>query len=231
MDLALGYLIGWMGIPKNYDKYVYWVKEGANHSTRNCSEKEKEGIARAQSSLGHGYLYGNYGLEKNISEVTKWLKKSAFNGNPAGALHLGHRYLPEDKQEAIYWYKKCMDMVWEKSGEEDENAFDALRKLGVTYHPGDHVGQNSGSSSASTVNNQNSSSTTHTRQAQQVWKERWKPCISCDPDRKGRCNQCHGRGYYYIGNIHNICTSCNGTGACVWCGGRGEIKETYSVWE
>lgn len=71
----------------------------------------------------------------------------------------------------------------------------------------------------------------HVHEKQQVWKERWKPCISCDPDRKGRCNNCHGQGGYYIGNIFNVCGACSGTGACPWCGGRGEIMETYSVWE
>ena len=68
----------------------------------------------------------------------------------------------------------------------------------------------------------------HVHEKQQVWKERWIPCISCD---RGKCRQCHGQGGYYIGDIHSICTSCNGTGACVWCGGRGEIMETYSTWE
>ena len=71
----------------------------------------------------------------------------------------------------------------------------------------------------------------HVHQKQQVWKERWNPCISCDPNRKGRCNNCHGQGGYYIGNIYSMCGCCNGTGACPWCGGRGEILETYSVWE
>ncbi len=71
----------------------------------------------------------------------------------------------------------------------------------------------------------------HVHEKQQVWRERWKPCISCDPDRKGRCSNCHGQGGYYIGNYYNVCPSCSGTGACPWCGGRGEIMETYSVWE
>lgn len=42
----------------------------------------------------------------------------------------------------------------------------------------------------------------HMHEKQQVWKERWNPCISCDPNRKGRCNNCHGQGGYYIGNIY-----------------------------
>ncbi len=68
----------------------------------------------------------------------------------------------------------------------------------------------------------------HVREPQQVWKQRWKPCISCD---RGKCGQCHGQGGYYIGDYYNACTSCYGTGACIWCEGRGEIMETYSVWE
>ncbi len=68
----------------------------------------------------------------------------------------------------------------------------------------------------------------HVKEPQQVWKQRWKPCISCD---RGKCGQCHGQGGYYIGDYYNTCTSCYGTGACIWCEGRGEIMETYSVWE
>ena len=75
------------------------------------------------------------------------------------------------------------------------------------------------------------SSENHNNQRQQVWKERWKPCISCNPNRKGFCNNCHGEGGYYIGNIFNVCGVCGGARACPVCGGRGEIKETYSTWE
>lgn len=68
----------------------------------------------------------------------------------------------------------------------------------------------------------------HVREKQQVWKERWRPCISCD---RGKCRQCYGEGGYYIGDYYNICGSCSGTGACAWCGGRGETMETYTTWE
>lgn len=75
------------------------------------------------------------------------------------------------------------------------------------------------------------SSYNNSNQKQQVWKERWVPCTSCDPNRKGFCNNCHGEGGYYIGNIFNVCGICGGTRACPICGGRGEIKENYSTWE
>lgn len=75
------------------------------------------------------------------------------------------------------------------------------------------------------------SSNNYTTPKQQVWKERWIPCTSCDPNRKGFCNNCHGEGGYYIGNIFNVCGICGGTRACPICGGRGEIKENYSTWE
>lgn len=68
----------------------------------------------------------------------------------------------------------------------------------------------------------------HVHERQQVWKQRWRPCISCD---RGKCKLCHGQGGYYIGDMYNFCMSCSGTGACALCDGRGEIMETYSTWE
>ena len=66
------------------------------------------------------------------------------------------------------------------------------------------------------------------REKKQVWKERWKPCISCD---SGKCRECHGQGGFYIGDIYNLCGSCGGSRICRWCNGRGEVLETYSTWE
>lgn len=63
---------------------------------------------------------------------------------------------------------------------------------------------------------------------QEVWKEHWKPCTACD---RGKCRQCNGRGSYYIGDMHTLCQSCNMTGMCPWCEGRGETLEFYRVWE
>ena len=89
----------------------------------------------------------------------------------------------------------------------------------------------SSSSSSSSSSNSSSSSSSSSHQQRQVWKERWRPCTACDPNRKGYCRYCHGQGGSYIGNIYNVCGICGGTGSCTMCGGRGEIKETYSTWE
>lgn len=89
----------------------------------------------------------------------------------------------------------------------------------------------SSSSSRSSSSRSNSSSSSSGHQQRQVWKERWRNCTACDPDRKGYCRNCHGRGGFYIGNIYNVCGICGGTGSCTMCGGRGEYKETYSTWE
>ena len=89
----------------------------------------------------------------------------------------------------------------------------------------------SSSSSRSSSSRSSSSNSSSGHQQRQVWKERWRNCTACDPDRRGYCRNCHGRGGYYIGNIFNFCGICAGTGSCTMCGGRGEYKETYSTWE
>lgn len=89
----------------------------------------------------------------------------------------------------------------------------------------------SSSSSRSSSSRSSSSNSSSGHQQRQVWKERWRNCTACDPDRRGYCRNCHGRGGYYIGNYYNVCGICGGTGSCTMCGGRGEYKETYSTWE
>lgn len=89
----------------------------------------------------------------------------------------------------------------------------------------------SSSSSSSTSNRPNTNNRSSKNQPRQVWKERWRICTACDPNRKGYCNNCHGQGGYYIGNIFNVCGVCGGGRSCPMCMGRGEIKETYSTWE
>lgn len=95
----------------------------------------------------------------------------------------------------------------------------------------DYWPMSSSSSSGSSSSSSSSSSSGSGHQQRQVWKERWRNCTACDPDRKGYCRNCHGRGGFYIGNIYNVCGICGGTGSCTMCGGRGEYKETYSTWE
>lgn len=220
-SIALAYKYGWDGAPKDDEKYVYWLKKAANG-----------GVAEAQYNLGELYYKGEYGVSKDESLYIKWAKKAAFNGYSAACYSLGLHYKNEDKQEAIYWFKKGMDVYWKKYGEEDEYCAKRLRELGVHYHPGDKSTYSTSSNSSHSTNpSSNSSNSSSGHQQRQVWKERWRNCTACDPDRRGYCRNCHGRGGYYIGNIFNVCGICAGTGSCTMCGGRGEYKETYSTWE
>ena len=219
--IALTYLYGWNGAPKDDEKYVYWLKKAANG-----------GVADAQYDLGRLYHKGEYGVPKDESLYIKWVKKAAFNGYNPACYSLGKHYKDEDKQEAIYWFKKGMDVYWKEYGEEDEYCAKRLRELGVYYHPGDKSTYSTSSNSSHSTNpSSNSSNSSSGHQQRQVWKERWRNCTACDPDRRGYCRNCHGRGGYYIGNYYNVCGICGGTGSCTMCGGRGEYKETYSTWE
>lgn len=140
---------GLYGLPKDDEKRAYWLTKLANNTDL---ENYKSFITSAQNTLGELYMYGLGGFEKNISEYLKWEKKAAYNGYYPAAFSLGLYYEGEgDKQEAIYWLKKGMDLCWADRQEEDEYAVEKLKELGVTYHPADHVGHNHTGSTASTA--------------------------------------------------------------------------------
>ena len=48
-------------------------------------------------------------------------------------------------------------------------------------------------------------------------------CESCNGS--GRCINCEGRGYYYMSSFddHHPCGVCRGTGKCIYCDGKGEF--------
>lgn len=218
--LKCTYCLGWHGEDKNDEKYVYWLKKIANNSD---IENYKWEIANAQYDLGEIYEDGGHGLEKNISEYLKWEKKAAYNGYYPAAHSLGLYYKSEgDKQEAIYWYKKWMDIKWADLQEEDESAFEDLRKLGVTYHPADHVGHNhSGSTATATTpaapaQNQGSQPRQYT---ETVPVQVWQACGACNGS--GQCQVCYGQGWTYGYNGKKECSACHWTGKCTLCGGRG----------
>lgn len=218
--LKCTYDYGWHGEDKNDEKYVYWLKKIANNSD---IENYKWKIANAQYDLGEIYEDGGHGLEKNISEYLKWEKKAAYNGYYPAAQSLAYYYRREgDKQEAIYWYKKWIDIEWADRQEEDESAFEDLRKLGVTYHPADHVGHNhSGSTATATTpaapaQNQGSQPRQYT---ETVPVQVWLPCGACNGS--GQCQVCYGQGWTYGYNGKKECSACHWTGKCTLCGGRG----------
>jgi hypothetical protein len=51
-------------------------------------------------------------------------------------------------------------------------------------------------------------------------------CDHCSPETKGRCWACDGTGKTWSSKI---CTTCNGTGICRRCRGRGRIDLTTMV--
>lgn len=138
---------------------------------------------------------------------------------------------------SIYVSKDKIKIIHEKDGEEkidyiygSYSANTRFNFKSIGYRPMN----NSSSSITSAYSNRSSSSSSsssNSTQRREVWKERWRVCTNCDPDRKGYCRNCHGRGGYYIGNYYNVCGVCAGTRVCTLCGGRGECKEAYKTWE
>lgn len=233
-------------IPKNNEKATYWLSKLASNSD---ITNNKDFITYAQRKLGECYEFGWLGLEENISASIKWHKKAAFNGDSLAACDLGRIYKYIDKQEAIYWFKKSMDIYWKKYHEEDDIVFDWLRDLGVTYHPADHVGHRHAElttpsmSSTKNPSNKNTapqatsskSSNSNTAKASSQSQESqvkaytetvpvtvWQPCGACN--NSGQCQVCFGQGWTYSNSSYNgkrECSACHWSGKCTICGGRG----------
>ncbi len=172
--MAKSFLRGWYGMTKNDEQYVFWLSKAANNPDL---ENNKNWISSAQFWLGELYEEGAHGVEKNISEFIRWAKKAAFNGYGSAAFSLGLYYknAGNDKQEAIYWYKKCMDIIWADRQEEYELAFNSLKELGVTYHPADHVGHNHQQSTASSTTTTSSGSSDYSVQSKTTGNNKPEP--------------------------------------------------------
>lgn len=205
-SIALTYKNGWDGAPKDDEKYVYWLKKSANN-----------GYAEAQYELGELYCYGGHGVTKDKLEYLRLAKKAAYNGNTPACYSLGLHFKEIDKQEAIYWFKKDMDLYWKKYKEESEISAEKLRELGVYYHPGDKSTYSTSSNSSHSTNpSSNSSNSVPTRQPQPV--QEWNPCIGCGGT--GLCTYCQGKGKRWYGNSYENCVICHGSMYCQQCYGR-----------
>ncbi|MDE7387012.1 MAG: hypothetical protein K2N28_07725 [Muribaculaceae bacterium] len=244
-ELENAFLRGWYGIDKDSEKYVYWLKKAANNTDL---ENYKWEIASAQNDLGILYERGEHGVEKNISEFLKWEKKAAYKDYNPAAFSLGLYYKQEgDKQEAIYWFKKAMDIEWAERHEEHEFSFEHLRELGVTYHPADHVGHNhaeSTAASSSTTSSQYGNVSipnampiqplngsygdysaplqTSTPGTNSSTHTRGHSCKKCQGS--GKCTTCYGEHRYInpLTNTYVTCPNCTPNGACPRCGGSGQ---------
>ena len=131
---------------------------------------------------------------------------------------LGILYRRDNKNEAIYWFKKYVDYTYAEFGSPNPTALECLRELGVYYHTGD----NSASS-----NPQQTQTPTQTQQQAYTpeygYRDVWVKCMTCGGS--GQCQVCYGRGGYYSGNYFITCGGCNGTKVCPVCGGRGGYNE------
>ena len=123
-DIHLAYADGRWGFDKDDSKSVYWLTKSAEN-----------GYALAAYCLGKLYKTGEQGVEVNEEKYLYWSLKAARGGSSLACFSLGLYYEIINKKEAIYWYKKTMDLTYEEFGHEDELASEHLRKLGVYYHP------------------------------------------------------------------------------------------------
>lgn len=175
-NMAESFLNGRNGMTINDEQYVYWLTKAANNPDL---ENYKYRISKAQYDLGQLYKYGKHGLEENRSEFLRWAKKAAFNDYSPAAYSIGIYYKSEyygnDKQEAVYWLKKAMDLWWADDQEEHELSFNSLKELGVTYHPADHVGHNHQQSTASSTTTTSSGSSDYSVQSKTTGNNKPEP--------------------------------------------------------
>ena len=92
-------------------------------------QKEEQGDAKAQHSLGPKYYYGK-SVAMDETEAIKWYRKAAEQGDVGAQYYLGVCYdngegVAKDTTEAVKWYRKAAEQG-------DNPAKEALQKLGVT---------------------------------------------------------------------------------------------------
>ncbi len=160
-ELAERYAEGDCGVSKDYDLYRKWIFEAANNGDVNAmgdlayslaegirgfdkddevsvywlTEAADKGDAVAQYCLASNYRYGKQGLDKDENLFLNWMKKSALNGFGPACFSLGSYYSDINKDEAVAWFKKAVDVEYNESGEKDSLSIEKLRGLGVEYHP------------------------------------------------------------------------------------------------
>jgi len=100
--IALRYLFGHKGTPRDEAKAINWYSKAAN-----------QGYTIAQIGLGDCYMDG-WGVLKNEAEAIKWYSKAANLGDSDAQRTLGDCYLngkgvPKNKVDAMKWYCKSAD--------------------------------------------------------------------------------------------------------------------------
>ena len=145
-ELGDSYDIGRGCFPKNYEESAKWYLKAA-----------EQGHAEAQKNIGRFYWLGN-GVPEDRDKAESWLLKSAAQGYDGAYFSLGLFYENDNKDEAIYWFKKSMDAHYEKYGEESKSTAEKLQELGIDYHPGSKSSSITSTSSSSNSRSSSSSS-------------------------------------------------------------------------
>lgn len=99
--------------------------------------RAKAGDSFGEYMIGQAYSWGRNGLQKDDEKFLFWALKAVNNEEPfvSAAFPLGQYYEKIDKDMAIYWYKKSMDIHWAKHHSINETDDKKLRELGVEYDP------------------------------------------------------------------------------------------------
>lgn len=179
------------GVDEDYNKALIWYKKSVD-----------QGYAEAMYMVGGAYRYGR-GVQQDYKMAERYLLSAAYKGYGGAYRYLGsfYRYDMDDKNEAIYWYKKYVDYTYAETGEPSPTTLECLRELGVYYHPNEKSGNSSQAQSQAQT------------QTQQVYTPEYGV-----RDVWVNCFDCHGTGQ---------CTYCKGTGWCISTNGRGEYNSTY----
>ena len=119
------YKTGKPGVAKDDKKYIHYLKKAAE-----CGRSE------SMLDLAIYYRDGKYGLKKDENEFLRWAKKAADSRLTKALYELGVYYKSKNnKDEAVQWYKKCIDRYYKLYGKNHEDAVRDLKQLGVNYDP------------------------------------------------------------------------------------------------
>ena len=124
--VAKAYEFGRLGVEKDSKKYVEWLRKGVELND-----------AASMTDFGDLYRSGKHGVTKNDKEFLKWTLKAVDEHEYINAMYQLGDYYREigNKDEAVKWYKKCIDSSYEQKGSTHRHAERDLEHLGVQYRP------------------------------------------------------------------------------------------------
>ena len=109
-------------------------------------KKAQAGDAGAQHDLAYCYHWGKLSYlggelgetSPDYDEAEKWYLRAAEQKHYPACYALGLLYQNQkrDIEKAVRWYKKSVDICYEKYGEIDKYSMEELKKLGIDYTPG-----------------------------------------------------------------------------------------------